>query len=258
MPKKKLTEAETEARAKETQEKVARDLSNQIDSEARAVKARENIIPLLTLLKRKPEELIEDLKELYHQRVDNPDQINMLPDMFQELGVSESELESELSQEMVERLRDRLPPIAGPRLKKMDTFLTTYRATGNRSLAASEVGASTITIGLWAHHYPQFKMCLELVKEQVIDDLEQEARRRAFQGVLEPTGWYQGQPGAYVRRYSDNLLMFLIKAHRPQFRDTTQAQGSGGVAVQVSVTNWPSDSKDTDVIDVSPSKDEKV
>jgi len=229
MSKKKLTEGEAEAR-----------------------NARENIIPLLTLLKRKPEELIEDLKQLYHQRVDNPGQLDVLPGVLEELGVSETELESELSQEMVERLRERFPTVPQTHLKKIDTFLIAYRETGNKSLAASMAGVSTVTIGQWGRYYPQFKMCLELVKEQVIDDLEQEARRRAFQGVLEPTGWYQGQPGAYVKRYSDNLLMFLIKAHRPQFRDTTQAQGSGGVAVQVNVTDYSGGQKEIEVIDVSP------
>jgi len=55
--------------------------------------------------------------------------------------------------------------------------------------------------------------------EIAIDSLVEEAWRRATGGVEKPVGWYQGNPGGIVKEYSDNLLMFLIKAHRPQYRE---------------------------------------
>lgn len=69
--------------------------------------------------------------------------------------------------------------------------------------------------------------------EVATDALEAEARRRAIQGVSEPVGWYQGKPGGKVRRYSDTLLIFLLKAHRPEkFRETISQQHSGEIVVQ--------------------------
>ena len=50
--------------------------------------------------------------------------------------------------------------------------------------------------------------------------LEREARRRAVEGVEEPVGFYKGEPSAYVRKYSDTLLIFLMKGARPdKYRD---------------------------------------
>lgn len=43
------------------------------------------------------------------------------------------------------------------------------------------------------------------------DLLEAEVHRRAVEGWVEPTGWYKGVPGGYVRRFSDVLLIFKLK-----------------------------------------------
>jgi hypothetical protein len=49
--------------------------------------------------------------------------------------------------------------------------------------------------------------------------LEQEAQRRAFNGVLEPV-FHKGQECGTVRKYSDTLLIFLLKARNPaKYRD---------------------------------------
>jgi hypothetical protein len=66
----------------------------------------------------------------------------------------------------------------------------------------------------------------EEAEETAADRLEEEARRRAVEGVQEPlvsAGKIvrddDGQPIA-IRRYSDTLLIALLKAHRPEkFRD---------------------------------------
>lgn len=64
--------------------------------------------------------------------------------------------------------------------------------------------------------------------DEAVDILEQECRRRAIQGV-ERERWVRvgsdedGRPKfkqVVEREFSDNLLMFLLKAHRPdKFRD---------------------------------------
>ncbi|MDF1791455.1 MAG: hypothetical protein P1U88_06060 [Thalassobaculaceae bacterium] len=51
--------------------------------------------------------------------------------------------------------------------------------------------------------------------EIATDALDAEARRRAIDGVETPR-FHQGRVAGTVRRYSDTLLMFLLRAHRPK------------------------------------------
>ena len=44
--------------------------------------------------------------------------------------------------------------------------------------------------------------------------LELEARRRAYEGVEKPV-FHAGEECDFIRQYSDVLMMFLLKAHRP-------------------------------------------
>lgn len=60
------------------------------------------------------------------------------------------------------------------------------------------------------------------------ENLELEARRRA-EGYLEPV-FYLGRKIGSVRRYSDLLLIFLLKAHKPEvYRDKLDIKHSGHV-----------------------------
>jgi len=54
--------------------------------------------------------------------------------------------------------------------------------------------------------------------EKGIDKLEDEARRRAFSGVLEPV-FHKGACVDFVRKYSDVLLIFLLKGHRSKYKE---------------------------------------
>jgi hypothetical protein len=106
--------------------------------------------------------------------------------------------------------------------------------------------------------HPDFAAAWADAIDQAADALELEARRRAVDGVDEPV-LYQGQPcGTWVndhgevvakdtpgarlvpltvKKYSDTLLMGLLRAHRPdKFRDTPQRQAAGPPAVNVHVT----------------------
>jgi len=63
------------------------------------------------------------------------------------------------------------------------------------------------------------------------DLLEEEARRRAFNGVKKPI--YQGgKRVGYVQEYSDTLLIFLLKANRKKFREKIEHTGEGGGVIQ--------------------------
>jgi hypothetical protein len=75
-------------------------------------------------------------------------------------------------------------------------------------------------------HDSGFESAWDEAEEQAADALEAEAWRRAVEGVPEPlvsAGRVvrddDGQPLA-IRRYSDNLLLALLKARRPEkFKD---------------------------------------
>lgn len=81
-----------------------------------------------------------------------------------------------------------------------------------------------------------FAKAWDTALEVAIDALELEARRRAMEGVQEPAGWYQGVAGGKVQRYSDTLLIVLLKAHRPEkYRENLQLTGANGGPVVTQV-----------------------
>ena len=63
--------------------------------------------------------------------------------------------------------------------------------------------------------------------------LEDEAHRRAFDGTEEPV-FHQGQECGSVRKYSDTLAIFLLKAHAPEkYRERQDVNVNGNMAVTV-------------------------
>jgi hypothetical protein len=66
-----------------------------------------------------------------------------------------------------------------------------------------------------------------VAKEEVADLLEAEAFRRAVHGWDEPVGWYKGKAGGVVTRYSDALLIVLLKALRPnRYKERVEMRGA--------------------------------
>lgn len=100
-------------------------------------------------------------------------------------------------------------------------FLDTLRETGNVSEAAESIRASRQ--GLYKARAGDDVLAAEWddALEVASDALIAEARRRGFEGVEEPLS-YQGMcTGDVIRKYSDTLLIFLIKGVRPEYRDRT-------------------------------------
>lgn len=66
-------------------------------------------------------------------------------------------------------------------------------------------------------------------EEESTEKLEEEAFRRAFKGVTKPVH-YQGLVVDFVEEYSDTMLIFLLKARRPDtYRDRFDFKHSGSV-----------------------------
>jgi hypothetical protein len=101
------------------------------------------------------------------------------------------------------------------RAQQKRSFLRLMRDTGgNVSRSCESAGISRPTAYEWRESDPEFAAQWNQSVEFGTDELEEEARRRAFAGVDEPV-FYQGEECGTVRKYSDTLLIFLLKGRKP-------------------------------------------
>ncbi len=108
--------------------------------------------------------------------------------------------------------------------KSRDKFLDELRRSGSITQAAKRAAIGRRTAYIWRDDDPDFAEAWEDAKQEYCDDLEAEADRRAREGV--PSHLYFDKDGnivGEVRRYSDTLLIFRLKALRPEkYRDPPQ------------------------------------
>jgi hypothetical protein len=109
--------------------------------------------------------------------------------------------------------------------ERRERFLKALADTGSVTAAVAVAATSRSRVYDLRKPDPVFAAAWEEAEEIATDRLEEEARRRAVEGVAEPlvsAGKLvrddDGQPIA-VRRYSDNLLLALLKARRPPRRE---------------------------------------
>ncbi len=115
------------------------------------------------------------------------------------------------------------PKIAHPYKR---AFLAAFRETGNVRLACEVAKVGRSSHYRWLEEEPAYREAFDQAKLQAADVLEQEAHRRAVEGVEEPVGWYKGEAGGTVRRYSDTLLIFLLKGVLPdRYRERVDVRG---------------------------------
>lgn len=113
--------------------------------------------------------------------------------------------------------------------KKKDIFLKSLAENGVVRYACED--ADTTQVTAYAHRKtdPIFAAAWAEAVDGAVQRLEQEAFRRAADGVEEPV-FYKGFECGKIRKYSDVLLMFLLKANRPEkYRDRFDVNVSGNV-----------------------------
>jgi hypothetical protein len=76
--------------------------------------------------------------------------------------------------------------------------------------------------------------CGELCRSARKLHLEEEAYRRAVDGVDEPVYSASGKLAGYRKRYSDILLTLLLRAYNPD-RFGEKSQGGGGMVLNVNL-----------------------
>jgi hypothetical protein len=109
--------------------------------------------------------------------------------------------------------------------ERRERFLQALADSGRVTAAIAVANTSRSRVYALRKADPAFASAWEEAEEIATDRLEEEARRRAVEGVPEPlvSGGKiirddDGQPIA-IRRYSDNLLLALLRARRPPRRE---------------------------------------
>ena len=131
------------------------------------------------------------------------------------------------------------------RLKRL--FLEHFAEYGNVTAAAKAIGIERNTVYQWQERDEQFVAAFREAEIKATEVLEVEARRRAVEGVESETPiYFRGEPvGSIVKtEYSDTLLIFLLKARRPEkYRDRIVAKNSGARSHRIAISWVPTASQ---------------
>lgn len=104
--------------------------------------------------------------------------------------------------------------IRDPRKRK---FLVAYAVCGRKKAACRAIGLD------WSDLYKpswrkdqEFQDAVLMAEQMACDGMEDEVRRRAFEGVRKRVGWYKGKAGAVERQYDSSLAMFTLSGLMPE------------------------------------------
>jgi len=102
---------------------------------------------------------------------------------------------------------------------KKGRYLEAMALAGTLTAGCQAAQVSHNTVFKWRELDDQFVLAEQQARNRFADNLEQEAVRRAWRGVDKPV--YQGgELVGTVTEYSDTLLIFMLKAVRPEkFRE---------------------------------------
>jgi len=120
---------------------------------------------------------------------------------------------------------------------KKPAFLAAYAECGTITQAAEIAGIDRVTHYRWLKDDPEYAKAFEEAHEKSVERLEQEARRRAVEGWEEPV-FHKGKVVGKVRKYSDTLLIFLLKGAAPdKYRERVQTEHTGRIDSNMTVTH---------------------
>lgn len=131
---------------------------------------------------------------------------------------------------------------------KKRAFLLCFAELGMVTGAAKAAGISRRTHYNWLEKEDpdgklsaqavSYKAAFEEAREIAEENLLSEARRRAVEGVEEPV-YYQGKICGMKKRYSDSLLIFLLKALKPEkYRDHHAAKAPEKTYDELLADSW--------------------
>lgn len=117
--------------------------------------------------------------------------------------------------------------------EQWQTFLGSLATCGNVTQACRDAGIARMTAYARraADGEEEFGSAWAIAAAMGAEGLEDEARRRAFDGWDEPIT-FKGAITEHVTKYSDTLLIFLLKGSMPdKYKDRVATQLSGGIGV---------------------------
>jgi hypothetical protein len=114
-------------------------------------------------------------------------------------------------------------------------FLLCFEWSGMVSAACELMGVGRSTVYLERQRNEYFALAWADVEERSTERMEVEALRRAVDGVEAPLV-SAGKLVTTERKYSDQLLMFMLKSRRPEkYRDRVDVNHSGKIEKRVKV-----------------------
>ena len=117
--------------------------------------------------------------------------------------------------------------------KRQKNFLNVLRDCVNITSACRQIQVSPQTILRRRKSDVKFARDFDQCMDEAIDMMEGEARRRAVDGYKEPV-FRNGKQIGEITRYSDSLLMFLMKANRPEkYRDSVRPSTYGDLNIEI-------------------------
>lgn len=124
-----------------------------------------------------------------------------------------------------------------------DRFLHKLAETGNVTAACRHAKCSRQEAYRTREEDAFFMAGWQEAKVVAKELLELEARRRAETGYLDPV-YYEGKKVGAVRKYSDTLLIFLLKALEPEtYRENIKHEhsGPGDGPIPIGIVKMPVD-----------------
>ena len=129
------------------------------------------------------------------------------------------------------RMSNFSPPIKDAR---RSAVLAALAETGVVTSACRAAGVDRSTVFRWRQDDPEFAAEWEDALEQAADRFESEAIRRAVEGVEDPV-FHQGVIVGHVVKYSDNLLVNVIRAKREAYRNQGTVQVNANVDIATAI-----------------------
>jgi len=115
-------------------------------------------------------------------------------------------------------------------LHRKRAFLEAFSETGIITAACRASGVARHMVYGWQEIDPEFTAAFHTAQSVSTELLEREMLRRGVEGVEKPRWDSKGNYIGSVREYSDNLLMFAIKARKPdQYRDNSKIEHTGSI-----------------------------
>lgn len=111
-------------------------------------------------------------------------------------------------------------------------FLAAFEAHGMVAKACEVAKVSRANVYEERQRNEKFAEAWDEIEERTTQEMEREAFRRAVEGFDKPV--YQGKElVGHIRQYSDTLLIFMLKARRPEvYREHLSVSHDGRIQIE--------------------------